>query len=216
MDPALLLAVVLITWLLLVGVGIGVFWWRLDRRNRVVASRSTCAPLSWLVAPTRPAALHRRLRTVAARAPGPSGPSRPPPAGTAPGSVEANRQARGDPGAAPGPRPVVVSRLPRAGRRPQLASAASSVRQLEELGRRLRALEHRTVSVAGAPAPYDPSELDRLDRLVQHHEQAVAELDALERANGLGEPLTPPALSPATAAPPPTAAAPASSLRHRS
>jgi hypothetical protein len=51
----------------LIGVVVGPFvlvHWRLRRRNRVHPKLDSPAPLSWLVAPSAPARLHRRLQTT--------------------------------------------------------------------------------------------------------------------------------------------------------
>lgn len=187
MELLIALLVIVITWCLLMALGVGVFWWKLERSNRVVPSRPTPAPVTWLVSPARPAQLHRRLRNAVA--PGHQPPRKRAEAPT-PGSLPALRRDLEDQAVTVDHHLVQVANRPRAYRRHELVALDVQVRQVEALSQRVRQLEFHSSAnppPGARPIPQTDTELHRLAQSVQHHEQAFAELNALERANGLGD-----------------------------
>lgn len=180
----------LITWVLLMVVAIGVFWWQLDRRNRVSVHHPTTAPLTWLGWPTKAARMHRRLRNAVAPIdpPAPKGRrrSRRPPQGSADAlrrelvlqAVELDRHV------------VFASRQPRYLRAQMLHALDAQIREIEQLSLRVGAL----VRAPGAPAsgwdlkPTPQQALADIAERVAHLEHAHAELAHIERASGLVDP----------------------------
>ncbi len=127
--------------------------WRLARRNRVHPKVPSAAPLRWLVAPSTPARLHRRLQTTVRVASARSG--RVLPAAVADHAVELDR------------RVVLAARQPYRSR-----SAA-----LRALGAEADELDRLALALCRPPDPDavgDPYE--RLAALVDAH----AELDAVD------------------------------------
>ena len=187
MELVVFLLAVIITWCLLLALGVGVFWWKLDRANRVVPSQATPAPMHWLVSPSRSAQLHRRLRNAVA--PG-HVPPRKRERDPLVGSVTQLREELEAQATTVDHHLVLVAHRPRPQRRRELAALDGQVRQVEDLSVRLRHLAYETATRPTPdqrPIPETDVHLGRLAQSVGHQEQAVEELAALERANGLGD-----------------------------
>ncbi|MBI2703711.1 MAG: hypothetical protein HYX32_00250 [Actinobacteria bacterium] len=175
----LLLFVVL---LVVIGVLVGMAGWRLDRRNRVDADRSSPAPVSWLVLPTEAAVLHRRLRdaAIAARRLGPMGDT--PPAG----SVDDVRQKLLQQAALLDRDVYAAGRAPRRHRKEMMKTIRPQVHEIESLTKRVAGLRQRAAG-PNVPAGVDPPPIalhDIAERTTLL-ENAEAEVARVERASGL-------------------------------
>jgi hypothetical protein len=160
---------------------------RVRARNRVVPDTPTLAPLHWLWSPTAAARLHRQLRDVATPLHVPA-----PPTG---------RRARA---AAAPPAPTVElrrslcleatrldahlassRRAARPVRRATMQGVATEVTELQHLAQRIRHLETQAASLGGH-TPGQPTGLAPIAAHLELLEAAHGELDAIERATGLG------------------------------
>lgn len=178
-NTLVVLLTVVVVWLLLLSAGVAASIWALRRSNRVVPGEPTAAPVLWLWSPSRPARLHRRLRTLAAWV------------STAPPSthreawdrllaeaVSLDREA------------AIAARAPHRVRGDGLRDLARQVHQLERLAARLRKLDG-PATTAPAGSGHEPTGgLVELQQHVESLESAHGELDALERALR-GEPQQP-------------------------
>jgi hypothetical protein len=205
------MGVVLAVWLVL---SLVAFWW-LARRNRVGRGARTGAPLHWLVAPSRAANAHRRLRRAVATA-------RAALAGTAPDApahaelaacvASLERQAIDL-----DHRLVVAATCPPATRWTLIGGLNPQVAEVEQIAARLAAL-----AVLAPTEPQTEGGMDALDARLAALSDARAELDALDAAAaapsapsesaGRGQPS--PSPSPSAALPP--AAAPSMPVVGRS
>lgn len=177
-----------------------VLWWassRLKRRNRVVPTDTSPAPVTWLVLPNHPARLHRRLqvavRVVRVHAGLPDGPGRKArQAATTSGAVRSETvdalvahleaDAR-----------LLDAELARAARHPRALRKA----ELAELDARVAHVEHLAGRIAqiavddarAALPPGDPRRAgDPLAEQLALLEAARAELAGAERRGGLVDP----------------------------
>lgn len=142
----------LVTVALVVG-GAFALRWQLRRANRVHPKVTTAAPTTWLVAPTAPARLHRRLRTtvrVTAIGPGPA------PEAVVEHAADLDRHL------------VLAARLPLAQRVPELRRLSAQVDELDRLAR-------TATRALAAPVGDDP--LERL-RLLAEARDEVEAIDA--------------------------------------
>jgi hypothetical protein len=196
--------VVIAFWLVL---SLLVFWW-LARRNRVGRGARTGAPLHWLVAPSRAANAHRRLRRAVATARAAldgTGPDAPAYAELAACVRALERQA-----VDLDHRLVVAATCPPATRWNLVGSLNPQVAEVERIASRLAA-----VAVLAPTEPQTGGGMDALDARLAALSAARAELDALDAAPGaLGCPdpgaVAPPATATAAIpAPPPSSAGPA-------
>ncbi len=169
----------LITWLLLIAVGVAVFARHVDRRNRVHPEVPSPAPTWWLVSPGHPATMHRRLRDAVTRVDVAA--LRRPPSGPAEDLGDELRLQ-----AAELDRHVVhATSLRRPQRRAALRAIDQQIVQLDVLSRRLVALTlaedpaHRLTNPTPQEALADIGQ--RLDMI----EEAQAEIAAIERSSGL-------------------------------
>jgi len=184
--------VIIAFWLVL---SLVVFWW-LARRNRVGRGARTGAPMHWLVAPSRAANAHRRLRRAVATAraaldgTGPDAPAR---SELAACVAALERQAIDL-----DHRLVVAAACPPATRWTLVSALNPQVADVERIAGRLAA--------AAVLAPTDPRTeggLDALDARLSALSDARAELDALDAAPvvpGCVDPAAPPATADAGAA----------------
>jgi hypothetical protein len=176
MGVVLAVLVVFATAVMLTAGSVAVVLWRLRRRNRVVPELRTAAPLSWLVLPTLPARLHRRLRTAigVARL-----------AQDSPGAQSILRELESH-AAVVDDHLVVTSRL-RAGRVASLRSLTAQVEGVELVAGRLAtaAVEARRARTLPGDAP-DP--LVRIGEKLAALEEARRDLAHVERHAGLGHP----------------------------
>lgn len=185
-DVLLVLALSGVAVLALSSVALGLALWRLGRRNRLHPSIPTQAPVTWLVSPSRPARLHRRLQAAVAtasyRAPG-RGRRKIPTTSVDELVQELVREA-----AAVDQRLVVAARAPWRVRVRLLGVCDPQVAQLERLAARLAVLVSAAARPGGAPAAAAISALEeRLDAL-EAARQEIADLEALLHATaGPGE-----------------------------
>lgn len=205
---AIWLILFLTTWLAMIGVAIALAGWRLDRHNRVDPRVSSPAPLRWVVWPTEPARLHRRLRG-AVGATTALGPRIDDPQAGSPHQIRQEIAAQ----AVVLDRDLVAaSRLAGPQRRQAMRTIRPYTRELEVLSRRLIELQHRADTPYGPAAGEVPADaLGRISERLTLLEHAEAELSNIERANGLLDPdatiATPPTpgptptVGPATPAP---------------
>jgi hypothetical protein len=179
----------LVTWFVLMVVAIGVFWWHLDRRNRVSVHHPTTAPLTWLGWPTKPARMHRRLRNAVAPI-DPPAPKRRRRSRPLRGSADALRRELVLQAVELDRHVVLASRQPRYLRAQMLEALDAQIREVEHLSLRIGAL----VQAPGAPAsgwdsgPTPQQALADIAERVAHLEHAHAELAHIERASGLIDP----------------------------
>lgn len=127
--------------------------WRLRRRNRVHPKVASPAPLRWLVVPSTPARLHRRLQTTVRVASVHSG--RDLPLAVAEHAVELDR------------RVVLAARQPYASRAAALRALRAEADELDRLALSIR----RPLDLDAVGDPYE-----RLATLAEAH----AELDAID------------------------------------
>ncbi len=127
--------------------------WRLRRRNRVHPKVASAAPLRWLVTPSTPARLHRRLQTTVRVASVHTG--RELPAAVAEHAVELDR------------RVVLAARQPYASRAAALRTLRAEADELDRLALAIR----RPLDRDAVGDPYE-----RLATLAEAH----AELDAID------------------------------------
>ena len=127
--------------------------WRLRRRNRVHPKVASPAPLRWLVVPSTPARLHRRLQTTVRVASVHTG--RELPSAVADHAVELDR------------RVVLAARQPYASRAAALRALRSEADELDRLALSIR----RPLDLDAVGDPYE-----RLATLAEAH----AELDAID------------------------------------
>jgi len=129
--------------------------WRLRRRNRVHPKVASPAPLRWLVMPSTPARLHRRLQTTVRVASVHSGRDLPLPLAVAEHAVELDR------------RVVLAARQPYASRAAALRALRAEADELDRLALSIR----RPLDLDAVGDPYE-----RLATLAEAH----AELDAID------------------------------------
>jgi hypothetical protein len=159
--------------------------WRLNKLNRVDPTMASPAPLFWLVSPSQSALLHRRLRAAAALVA-----TAPKTGATGRGSLD-DLHAQVIVQARELDRLVAITaRAPRRIRRDHIRALRPQVTELENLSGRLMGLDQRSFGPRPAGAPVDPPEvaLREMEERIAHLEHAEAELAAVERANGLGDP----------------------------
>jgi hypothetical protein len=159
--------------------------WRLNKMNRVDPTMASPAPLFWLVSPSQSALLHRRLRAAAALV------ASAPQTGTSGRGSLDDLHAQVIVQARELDRLVAVTaRAPRRVRRDHIRALRPQVTELENLSGRLMGLDQRSFGPRPAGAPVDPPEvaLRDMEERIAHLEHAEAELAAVERANGLGDP----------------------------
>ena len=150
--------------------------WRLRRRNRLHPKWPTLAPTVWLVHPSRPARLHRRLRAAVAtahfRIPG-RGRHKIPHSSVDELIAELLHEAT-----AVDEQVVLAGRAPRAIRRQLLAVTEPQVAKLEAIAARLAVLVSASARPGGAPAASAILALeDRLDA-IEVSRQEIADLEA--------------------------------------
>lgn len=193
------LLVVLLALLLLFGLPVAAvvvtfLWtrWHLGRRNRVVPTRPSPAPVRWLATPSQPARLHRRLqvavRVVRVHAGLPDRPGRRARALSAGGAtdtvgrlveqLEAEAQALDLDLAR-------LARAPKPVRRPALLDLERRVLHVEQIAGRVAQMAIED-AVQGLP-PGDPSApaLDRLAEQLDALDAARREVATIERRSGL-------------------------------
>lgn len=156
---------------------LGFALWRLTRRNRLHPTIPTDAPVAWLVSPSRPARLHRRLQscvvTAGYRTPG-RGRRRVPLT-----SVEELVAELAHEAAAVDDQLVVAARAPRRVRIRLLGVCEPQVDRLERLAARLAVLVSASTRPGGAPPAATITALEeRLDALEQAREE-IADLEAM-------------------------------------
>lgn len=167
-------------------IALGLVLWRLGRRNRLHPSVATTAPVTWLVSPSRPARLHRRLQaavhTAGYRAPG-RGRRKVPTSSVDELVQELVREAT-----AVDQQLVVAARAPRRVRVRLLGVCDPQVAQLERLAARLAVLVSAGARPGGAPAAAAIRSLEeRLDAL-ESARQEIADLEAmLHHTSGPGD-----------------------------
>ncbi len=169
----------LLTWLLLTAAGIAVFARHLERRNRVAPDVPSLAPMAWLVSPSRPAIMHRRLRDSVTRVEVAALQRRP--VGATEGlttelveqAVELDRHV------------VRATHQRRPQRRIALRAIDQQVVQLDALSHRLVALTLSDDPVHRLVRPAPPEALADIAQRLDMIEEAHAEIAHLERASGL-------------------------------
>lgn len=201
-----------ITWLVLVALGVVMLRWRLQRANRVSPATRSPAPLTWLWLPTQPARLHRRLRdAVEPIHLAPARRGRATATASASPTVDDLRRDLEYQAIELDHHLVVASRHPRTHRRSLLAELATQVGEVERLSIRLSRLSRPPGVARSGWEPADPPEvLARLSHQLDLLDQAQDELAQIERAAGLVDveallaPVSPPpAQQPARHRPPP-------------
>jgi hypothetical protein len=174
--------VVVLAMLAAAGVMLGMAGWRLDMRNRVDVNHSSPAPLSWLIAPTETAALHRRLRdsSTMTRRIGPLTET------AAPGTTDDLRLKILQQAALLDRDLAGAGRAPRRHRRELMKTIRPQVQELEKLSLRVNELSRRSRGT-NLPPGVDPPDvaLGHIAERVELLENAEAELADVERANGL-------------------------------
>lgn len=169
----------LLTWLLLMAAGVAVFARHIERRNRVAPDVPSLAPMVWLVSPSRPAVMHRRLRDSVGRVQVAT--LQRPPVGATEGltdeltvqAVELDRHV------------VHASQQRRPQRRAALRVIDQQVVQLDVLSRRLVAMTLADDPVRRLTQPTPPEALADIAQRLDMIEEAHAEIAQLERASGL-------------------------------
>jgi hypothetical protein len=162
-------ALVLLVWTVLsiVAVVAAIVWMR--RANRVVPGTRGNAPIAWLVSPSRPARLHRQLRTVGRWATTPSDRTHADLWDDLLAEVVATDR-----------RLVAAARANPRVRAARLGEVDAQVDRLDELAARLRQIDdNRTWPSEAATAPSDG--LEMLERRLGNIEQAHRDLLDLER-----------------------------------
>jgi len=164
-EALLVVFTLMVTWLVLFGLGVAILRWRLARNNRVSPAVRSAAPLRWLWWPTLAARLHRRLRAAVALIH--LAPSRKvhDPASL---SVDELRRDLEHQAVEIDGHLVVAWHHPRSHRRGLLANLARQVDEVEHL----------------AP-PSPPEVLERIAGQLDLLDEAKAELAEIERASGL-------------------------------
>ncbi|MFN8039218.1 MAG: hypothetical protein U0Q07_08420 [Acidimicrobiales bacterium] len=169
----------LLTWLLLTAAGVAVFARHLERRNRVAPDVPSLAPMVWLISPSRPAVMHRRLRDsvtrveVAALQRRPTGATEGLTTELVDQAVELDRHV------------VHATHQRRPQRRLALRAIDQQVVQLDVLSHRLVALTLSDDPVHRLTRPAPPEALADLAQRLDMIEEAHAEIAHLERASGL-------------------------------
>ena len=167
-DVLLVIIGVLIIWAV---ASIIVLWWTLRslrRANRVTPDASHDVPVHWLVGPSRPARLHRRLRNLAAwSSQQPAGPN------DTTWAQILHEVTLTD------ARLVVATRANGRTRPGELDELAATVTRLEDLAVRLRNIERSAGGDPDTPPPSDALEL--LEHRIDHLEAAHADIADLER-----------------------------------
>lgn len=173
-DVFATLAWVFGTWLLFLA---ALTWFtvrRLRRANRVAPGATSTPPLSWLVSPSRPARLHRRLRNLATWVDHHA----------ASGHTDAWSAIAAEI-IATDARLIAASKAGDRARPGELGTIERDVARLEDLALRLRNLERSTRP--DRPAPPSDS-LEVLSHRIEHLEAAHADLDDLEQSLAIGGP----------------------------
>jgi hypothetical protein len=183
MNLLLVVLAVFITWLALASLGLVLLRWRMARSNRVSPAVRSAAPLHWLWSMTKPARLHRRLRTAVALIH--LAPSRR--ADRVVLSVDELRCDLEHQAVQLDQHLVVASRHPRSHRRGLLNNLEGQVIEVEQLAMRLSAMSRPDGTPASGweatPAP--PEAFERISHQLDLLDDAQAELMAIERASGL-------------------------------
>lgn len=183
-DVLIVLFAIVVTWCLLIALGIAVLSWRLDKRNRVSPDTPSPAPSSWLVAPGRSAQMHRRLRNAVQM----SRLAVPPPTDTDPAlSIPHLRLDLEHQAVAIDHHLVVASRMPRPQRRRTLDHLQRDVVNLEGIARRLIELDARPAHLPRSgwtPAERPDAALGRIEEQLHLLAEAKAEIDHVERTGG--------------------------------
>jgi hypothetical protein len=185
---------------------LGTLWWvrwQLRRKNRVVPTQPSPAPVRWLAMPHQPARMHRRLqvavRVVRVHAGMPDRPGRKAralttaPSSSTVGDLVAQIEAEAH---ALDREITIISRAPRQVRRARLVELDHRVLHVEQLAGRVAqmAVDEALQSLP----PGDPSvALDRLAEQLDSLEAARREVAEVERRAGLAEPQPQPARVPA-------------------
>ncbi|MCD9622428.1 hypothetical protein [Rhabdothermincola salaria] len=183
-NLAVFLLAFVTTWIVLLTLAVVVARWKLQRRNRVSPAVKSPAPLLWLWSPTQPARLHRRLQGAVTEIH--LAPSR---RAQSTGSVDDMRRELEYQAVEIDHHLVVASRHPRRSRRALMATLQSQVDEVEQLSIRLSRLSRPAGAVAtGWELSQQPPEvLARLNEQLDLLDAAGDELDAIERASGLGD-----------------------------
>ena len=167
-DVLLAIVGVLLVWAVASAIGL---WWTLRslrRANRVTPDATHQVPVHWLVAPSRPARLHRRLRNLASWASQqPAGQNDTTWAQIVHEVVTTDA------------RLTTATRANGRARPGELDEIAATVTRLEDLAVRLRNIERAAGGDPDAPPPSDALEL--LEHRIDHLEAAHADLADLER-----------------------------------
>ena len=172
------------TWIVLLTLAVVVARWKLQRRNRVSPAVKSPAPVMWLWSPTQPARLHRRLQGAVVDIH--LSPSR---RSQSSGSVDDMRRELEYQAVEIDHHLVVASRHPRRSRRALMATLRSQVDEVEQLSIRLSRLSrpHGAVASGWELNQQPPEVLARLNEQLDLLDAAGDELDAIERAAGLGD-----------------------------
>jgi hypothetical protein len=183
-EALLVVFTLMVTWLVLFGLGVAILRWRLARNNRVSPAVRSAAPLRWLWWPTLAARLHRRLRAAVALIH--LAPSRKvhDPASL---SVDELRRDLEHQAVEIDGHLVVAWHHPRSHRRGLLANLARQVDEVEHLAVRLSSMSRpEGTPPSGWEAPPSPPEvLERIAGQLDLLDEAKAELAEIERASGL-------------------------------
>lgn len=180
-DLLVALSLVVVMWIVFVVAAAFVLRWRLHHANRVSPHARSDAPLTWLVSPSRPARLHRRLRSdmrglelaVPRSSPTTTTPSL---------SVAALRHQLDDQAAALDHMVVLASHQPRAQRRQALDELEAQIESLEGIAARLTRLHRIPETTPSLPVESPtPDALDAISRQVELLESAHEEVTALDR-----------------------------------
>jgi hypothetical protein len=174
--------------------------WTLRRRNRVVPSQASPAPVTWLAMPTQPARLHRRLqvavRVVRVHAGMPDRPGRRArtlAAGTvaASGTLAEMVQQLEAEAAALDHEITVVARAPRTVRRAHMVELNRRVLRVEQLAGRVAQMAVEDAVDALPPGDPAVAALDSLSEQLDALQAARAEVAAVEQRAGLRMPQMP-------------------------
>ncbi len=179
---AAVMLLMLLAMLAVIGVMVGITGWKLDMRNRVDVSRPSAAPMSWLVAPTGAAGLHRGLRDTATmlRRLGPLDEQ------ASRGTTDHLRAQLLCQAAVLDRDLISASRMPQPHRRRVVRDLRAQAAELERLSRRAAELTRRTSAGSGTGRDEAPEvALSRIAERLTLLENAEAELADVERANGL-------------------------------
>lgn len=182
MELLLLILVLLVAWLVLLSAAVGLGLWALGRHNRISTEHPSAAPLSWVWSPTKPARMHRRLRTAVGwvEKPLPGDPAT---------QHDHLRTKLVDQAVALDLQLVRIAHAPRSHRRAALRQLSPGITEVERLAVRVHGMTRPAgVPLSGMPTA-TPSVQEHLADL-RHHldllDVAHAELADVERHAGLG------------------------------